>query len=312
MMAQVRLKQLSGDRDPARFEAERARAIAAARRALAIDPRNAAALTALSQTGRSELFMVEALPLLDRALAMNPEYPPALMSNAMGLFMAGYVRAGIDPAVRAARADPTSIYKALGVVRRLAAAGEMAEATAQFEAVEAIWPGHPDLAEHRRRLAVERGQSEAAEVYRIATAGERREFDMLLVHQIADPSIGSRELDAAAEAEFARYPPAAYAMAAHFTRLGDMPKALAWLARAPIRKTDGQWALLYWPSVAPLRHKPQFFAKMARISLVDFWRRQDRWPDFCNDPGLRYDCKKESERLVRLGRAVSGGSGASR
>src|SRR3546814_9756304 len=78
-----------------------------------------------------------------------------------------------------------------------------------------------------------------------------------------------------------------------------MPKALAWLARAPVRKTDGQWSLLYWPSVAPLRRDPLFFSKMARIGLVDFWRRYDRWPDFCREPGLRYDCKGETERLVR-------------
>src|SRR3546814_13289920 len=64
----------------------------------------------------------------------DPEYPAALMSSAAGLFMAGYVRAGVDPAVRAARADPTSIYKALGVVRRYAAAGYMAEASEQFAA----------------------------------------------------------------------------------------------------------------------------------------------------------------------------------
>src|SRR3546814_1657900 len=82
------------------------------------------------------------------------------MSSAAGLFMAGYVRAGVDQAVRAARADPTSIYKALGVVRRYAAAGDMAEASEQFGAVEAIWPGHPDLNEHRRRLAVELGRAE--------------------------------------------------------------------------------------------------------------------------------------------------------
>src|SRR3546814_4918608 len=82
-----------------------------------------------------------------------------------------------------------------------------------------------------------------------------------------------------------------------------MPKALAWLARAPVRKTDGQWSLLYWPSVAPLRRDPLFFSKMARIGLVDFWRRYDRWPDFCREPGLRYDCKGETERLVRLGRS---------
>ncbi|MGH6696649.1 BTAD domain-containing putative transcriptional regulator [Sphingopyxis sp.] len=312
LLAQVRVKHSPHDMDPAKWRVERARVIDAARRALAIDPDNAPALTALSQTGEGELFMVKGLPLLDRALAIDPEYPAALMTNAVGLFQAGYVHAGVDPAERAGRADPTSIYKALGVVRRYAAAGQMREAVERFAEVEAIWPGHPDLAEHRRRLAVELGRAEAAEVYRIATAGEQREFDMLLVHQIADPSIGSREVDTAAEAEFARYPSTAYAMAAHFTRLGDLPKALSWLARAPIRKTDGQWSLLYWPSVAPLRRDPRFFAKLARIGLVDFWRRYDRWPDFCDEPGLRYDCKSEAERLVRLGRAVSGGSAASR
>ena len=312
LLAQVRVKHLSHEMDAAKWNVERAKAIDAARRALAIDPDNVPALTALSQTGGSELFMVEALPLVDRALAIDPEYPAALMTNAVGLFQAGYVQAGVDPAQRAARADPTSIYKALGVVRRYGAAGQMQDAMKQFAEVEAIWPGHPDLAEHRRRLAVELGRVEAAEVYRGATAEEQREFDMLLLHQFADPSIGSREVDAAAEAEFARYPPTAYAIAAHYTRLGDMPKALSWLARAPIRKTDGQWSLLYWPSVAPLRRDPLFFAKLARIGLVDFWRRQDRWPDFCNEPGLRYDCKSEAERLVHLGRAVSGGSAASR
>ncbi len=312
LLAQVRVKHLPHEMDPAKWRVERARVIDTARRALAIDPENAPALTALSQTGGGELFMVEALPLLDRALAIDPEYPAALMTNAVGLFQAGYVQAGVAPAERAARADPTSIYKALGVVRRYAAAGKMRDAMERFAEVEAIWPGHPDLAEHRRRLAVELGRSEAAEIYRLAAVEERREFDMLLVRQIADPSIDSREVDAAAEAEFARYPSTAYAMAAHFTRLGDLPKALSWLARAPLRKTDGQWSLLYWPSVAPLRRDPQFFAKLARIGLVDFWRRHDRWPDFCNEPGLRYDCKSETERLVRLGRAVSGGSAASR
>src|SRR3546814_19874051 len=87
MLAQISIKHSSEDSGSARFGAERARAIDAARRALAIDPRNAAALTALSQTGSGELSMVEALPLVDRALAVDPEYPAALMSSAAGLFL---------------------------------------------------------------------------------------------------------------------------------------------------------------------------------------------------------------------------------
>src|SRR3546814_17535070 len=83
-MSHLRIQHSSEGSGSARFGAGRARAIDAARRALAIDPRNAAALTALSQTGSGELSMVEALPLVDRALAVDPEYPAALMSSAAG------------------------------------------------------------------------------------------------------------------------------------------------------------------------------------------------------------------------------------
>src|SRR3546814_4831502 len=135
--------------------------------------------------------MVWALPLVGRARAVDPEYPAALRSSAAGLFMAGDVRAGVDPAVRAARADPTSIYKALGVVRRYAAAGYMAEASEQFAAVEAIWPGHPDLTEHRRRLEVELGRAEAARAYSAASGEEPAPFELLLVLPLVSPSSGS-------------------------------------------------------------------------------------------------------------------------
>src|SRR3546814_10091025 len=103
----------------------------------------------------------------------------------------------------------------------------MAEASEQFAAVEAIWPGQPDLTEHRRRLAVELGRAEAVRAYRAASGEEQRTFEKLLVRQLVDPSSGSREVEAAAQAEFAHYAPTAYALAAHYTQLGDMPKALA-------------------------------------------------------------------------------------
>src|SRR3546814_12552235 len=99
---------------------------------------------------------------------------------------------------------------------------------------------------------------------------------MLLVRQLVDPSSGSREVEAAAQAEFAQYAPTAYAPAAHYPQLGDMPKALAWLARAPVRKTDGQSSLLPWPSVAPLRRHPLFFSQMARLAPTSRASRPER------------------------------------
>src|SRR3546814_16922735 len=83
------------------------------------------------------------------------------MANALGLFQAGFVGASVDPAIRAAEADPTSIAKAFGVVRRLAAAGRLKDASDRFAEVERLWPGHPDPAEHPRRLAEEYGPNAA-------------------------------------------------------------------------------------------------------------------------------------------------------
>lgn len=310
-LAMARVDAVFDAHGAAEQEARRRRAVAAARHALAIDPANAAATVALAQTGKGELFMVDGLPMIDKALARAPGFAPALMASATGLFQAGFVDASVEPAMRAAQADPTSIHKALAVIRRLAAAGRLKEASARLAEVEAIWPSHPDIAEHQRRLAVELGRREAAALYRATPPDDRYSLDMVLLHQFADPAADHRGLDAVAAEEFSHFPPSAYQLAAHFTRMGDMTKAFAWLDRAPVRGTDGQWSLLYWPSVAPLRRDPRFFAKMARLGLVDYWRRHNRWPDFCRDPGLRYDCRREAARLVAVARSVNGGSAAS-
>ena len=34
-----------------------------------------------------------------------------------------------------------------------------------------------------------------------------------------------------------------------------------------------------------------------RLKLLDYWRSSDRWPDFCRDPKLPYDCKKVAAQL---------------
>src|SRR3546814_17485659 len=94
MLAQIRIKHSSADSGSARFGAERARAIAAARRALAIDPRNAAALPALSQTGSGDSSLVEASPLVARATPVDPAYPAALSTRADVLVIAGFFLRG--------------------------------------------------------------------------------------------------------------------------------------------------------------------------------------------------------------------------
>lgn len=312
-LALARAKLIFGEAETAEQERQRQLAIRAARRALANDPASVYAMVALSQAGRRERYMVDGLPMLKRALSVDPRFSTALMLQATGLFQAGYVAASVRPSIDAANADPTSIVRALAVVRRLAAAGRMKEAWDRLDAVAAVWPDHPDLVEHRYRLTLEQPDPVRAAAL-VASSGvdDRWRLDRLILQQVATGRQDSAALDAAAEIEYSRLPAVAYQLAALYTRIGDIRRALIWLDRAPVRQTSGQWSLLYWPSVAPLRREPRFFAKMAQLGLVDYWRRENRWPDFCREPGLRYDCRREADRLVAAGRAVNAGNAAFR
>ena len=48
-----------------------------------------------------------------------------------------------------------------------------------------------------------------------------------------------------------------------------------------------------------LHHDVRFMAIMNRWgSQLDYWRKSGNWPDFCFEPGLPYDCKKEAAKLA--------------
>jgi hypothetical protein len=56
--------------------------------------------------------------------------------------------------------------------------------------------------------------------------------------------------------------------------------------------------LLFRPAFAAFRKDPRFMGVAKRIGLVDFWRASGRWPDFCEAPGLPYDCKTEAAKYA--------------
>jgi hypothetical protein len=66
-------------------------------------------------------------------------------------------------------------------------------------------------------------------------------------------------------------------------------------------------AFLFYPGEAPMRRDPRFMPLAAKLGLVGYWRSTGKWPDFCAEPGLPYDCKTEAERLAShpSGRAPS-------
>jgi TolB-like protein len=57
-------------------------------------------------------------------------------------------------------------------------------------------------------------------------------------------------------------------------------------------------ALFFLPAAAPMRRDPRFMPWMQHLGLLQYWRSSGKWPDFCREPGLPYDCKVEAAKLA--------------
>ena len=214
----------------------------------------------------------EALPIIDAAVRIYPDEPTLLYDRSVILFNLGYVNASVADALGSVRNDPSSFGGRDTAVRRLAAAGRTEEAWRLQAENERLWPGHPQVAANREQIAANRvgvSATDAAEI------GEL-------------------------ESKFNATPYVAYTLASRFERAGNRQAALAWLARAPIENALLQWSQLFWPDAAGLRTETAFFHKMADLGLVRRWVARRQWPDFCAEPGLRYDCAEEARKLRLL------------
>ena len=283
-------------------EARRRTAIAYARRAIELDPRSGRGYKALALARNAG---PETLALLERGIRVDPESPSLHGVYGTTLFNAGYVRAGVPPVMRAMALDPMSRHVSDVAVRRLIAAGQLADGLALQATIERTWPDHPETKHQRIRLLPYRQDAAAAlsELERLAPAANGdADLPPLLRAELrwrVDPaSLDRASADREAEMQFRAHRPSAWLIAAAMNRMGERERAFAWLARAPRREAHSQWSVLFWPDAAPLRRDPRFFQAMAELGLVELWRKRGQWPDFCSEPGLRYDCAREAERLV--------------
>ncbi len=210
-----------------------------------------------------------ALPVTDDALRMYPNDPWLLTNRSVILFNLGYVQASVADTLRVLRTDPSSFLIRDMAVRRLAAAGRSAEALQLQAENERLWPGHPQVIANRAHIAVNVAARHDADV---AAIGE-------------------------SERAFAATPSVAYMLARLYERGGDRQAALVWLKRALVSNALQQWSTLFWPDTAGLRAEPAFFRKMAELGLVRWWIARRKWPDFCAEPGLKYNCAEEANKL---------------
>jgi DNA-binding winged helix-turn-helix (wHTH) protein/TolB-like protein/tetratricopeptide (TPR) repeat protein len=73
-------------------------------------------------------------------------------------------------------------------------------------------------------------------------------------------------------------------------RLGEIDAAYAMLDQ-PMPNSRQNTVFLYYPEMKAFRHDKRFMPLAARLGLVAYWRQSGKWPDFCAEPDLPYDCR---------------------
>jgi DNA-binding winged helix-turn-helix (wHTH) protein/TolB-like protein len=275
-----------------------------ARKALALDPKDADAYVALSLL-RPESDYAGREKLLDQALAANPSWAYANREQASLLFDVGRMTEAVTFTERAAAANPLSLYFSDPIL--LVANGQTAAGNAALERRQKLWPQSPEV--WWDRMHVYAAEHRWEELFTTLDDRQARpksfsdlDIQVLRLSFIAQKSRAPGAI-AEARANLMGAPRVPEQLLDRFSTLADLGLndnafALAdrW-ARVPLTAFNAPLYLFY-PGGARLRRDPRFIALSAKVGLVDYWRATGKWPDFCAEPGLPYDCKTEAAKLA--------------
>lgn len=273
-------------------EALHAEARRAAARALELDPRNGEAYFVLAYNrGEGGQWLERERDFL-RAAEVSPELP--WVRNAYGALLrdVGRTREAMETYQRTVATDPFSAAQLSWLTYMLAATGELRAAEKHMQEIDLLDPE----AGRSRRFNVELWWSDPIEA--------RRKLPALTRPDVSESHRVCLDRHLAAVADRVRpvrgLPPECDGLQRDFrlrmlARQGDVDGAYA--EAAAFRQQEDLVRALFLPELKSFRQDPRFLPLAKRVGLVDYWRKSGRWPDFCAEPGLPYDCRKVAAAL---------------
>jgi len=306
----LNLVHLSRDARPEDVVQLRRRARLEAEAAIRTDPSTAdAAYDALYQLDRLEdpTDIAKAEDTLNRGLTPETEFAAGRMRRCQLLVEVGRARDSIRECERALALEPLAAPLGYRYARALAAAGEPDKAE---QVIARSIRYRPDHLPSRRTLFEMKAFSGSADEALALLHDPRRPEDFeseetaaLDLFLKARKSGASPDIDRAvkqlrATAEGGHMDPRHVVMGAAVLGRLDDAFAATDLPGLDVALTTIGAGYLFEPATAALRRDRRFWPIAARTGLIRYWRQRGAWPDFCSDPKLPYDCRKEAARVA--------------
>jgi hypothetical protein len=239
--------------------------------------------------------------LIDRAFQDDPNNTVVLVRRTQLLQHVGRMGEAVGTALGAIMADPTSPAVLNNYISALAYDGQTDMAEQQLKRAERLWPGTSTLADIQWRfylrfgdpkiglqLASEQPSLTPSQMLFLQARSQptKENVDKLIsfytTHLNGDPSDWP-SLD---------YLMQAFAQFHRENQLYDI--VLHWRNPGEFADLEDVW---FRPALQEFRRDPRFMQLAARSPLLNYWRSTGKWPDFCSEPDLPYDCKKEAAKL---------------
>jgi DNA-binding winged helix-turn-helix (wHTH) protein/tetratricopeptide (TPR) repeat protein len=304
-MLALAYQRIAASGAPSGSAAATQRAVAAARRALELDPGSSDAQAALALLRPTYRDWFEAEARFRRLLARNPDQAAVVGALARLLFEVGRVRDSVAAMARAMRLDPLSPSNYWRRMFGLWSVGDLIEAERVIDRGAELFPRQPDIWFARFWLLAATGRGEEALAMEADGATRplgvpQREFDRLALAARAFRTRAPADVGAvlatyeSAARENATGAEVGMLLASDFGAL-DRAYALAGayffdrgFSVPSERLTQGSFsprsrrnaAILFWPPAARMRADARFGALTREIGLDDYWRRANVSPDF--------------------------------
>jgi TolB-like protein/DNA-binding winged helix-turn-helix (wHTH) protein/Tfp pilus assembly protein PilF len=304
------------NRDP---EARLAAARMEAEQALALDPNAVDALLALAIIDyRARVIpLAEAENRFRAVLEISPENPDVNVRMGMMLLELGRIRDASEHFARAARLDPLNVTTYGFYLPSLVYTGRHEEAQRIIESGRTPWYA---TSFQRLENALVAGQVDEARAWLefgrefpaygphgltpspSGDSATKNRLDGLFERLVAVEASG----DTAADTRLARDFIAAadeglilHSYVALFLGAAGFEDPVFDLVRNRLNVDDLYIrSVLFRPALAGLRADPRVMQWFDAGTQLDYWMATGRWPDFCADPDLPYNCREAGQRFI--------------
>jgi tetratricopeptide (TPR) repeat protein len=238
---------------------------------------------------------------LERAVIEHPD--SALLNNdlAAAYMRVGRIRDGAEAARNAFVLNPLSDGALCSYIYALAFSGNLEAAKKELDEAERIWPGLETIETTRYYLNLR--YADAAEASRVA-AGNAELINptaaqqALIAARLSPTEANKNRAIAAYEGAYRSHPGEIINLIQALGTFGRVDEAFAVLRTAPTDPLVANSETFFRPNMRSIRADARFIAEANRLGLTKVWKQTGRWPDFCSDPNLPYDCKKEAQKFT--------------